>query len=78
MLTLVTRAADEAQRTADALRAAGHEPLLAPLTEIRILPMAAPEGRFDGVVATSAHAFAALAGLPEAARAALAGAPLFA
>lgn len=75
MLTLVTRAREEAARTAQRLAEAGHEALIAPVIEIRSLPVMWPERRFDAAVATSAHAFSALTG---EGRADILGAPLFA
>lgn len=58
---LVLRAEEAGRRVADALRRAGLEPLLAPLTRIVPLDAPAPHGPFDAVLATSAHAAPALA-----------------
>jgi uroporphyrinogen-III synthase len=55
MQVLVTRPAEDAERTAEALRAAGHEPLMAPLFSLRRLS-AVIEGAADAVFATSANA----------------------
>jgi uroporphyrinogen-III synthase len=59
MRVLVTRPAEDARATAEALRKRGHEPILAPLFSIRPL-QADFGGRFDAVVATSANALRAL------------------
>jgi uroporphyrinogen-III synthase len=68
---LVTRARDEAERTAEKLRRLGHEPILAPVTEIVATGAAIPPETFDAVLATSARALrhagedvAALADVP--------------
>ncbi len=52
------RAEADAGRTAAALKALGHDSVLAPV--LRIVPRQAPfpTGRFEAVLATSAHAFA--------------------
>jgi uroporphyrinogen-III synthase len=55
MRVLVTRPAGDAEATAAALAARGHEAFVAPLFEIRPVP-ASMEGRFDAVAATSANA----------------------
>ncbi|MCC0003279.1 MAG: uroporphyrinogen-III synthase [Methylobacteriaceae bacterium] len=60
MKVLVVRAAEDARRTAARLRAAGHEALVAPAIEIRPIQANFPTGRFDAVIATSAHAFGSL------------------
>jgi uroporphyrinogen-III synthase len=62
MRVLVTRAPDEAQRTAQELAARGHVPLLAPLSDVRAL--AGPEPALDGVqaiMATSSNGVRAFA-----------------
>ena len=70
MKVLIVRAAEEARRTAARLEAAGHQAIIAPVLDIRALDFEPPEGSFDAVLATSAHAFgrreriAALCGLP--------------
>ncbi|ATQ67578.1 MULTISPECIES: uroporphyrinogen-III synthase [Methylosinus] len=53
---LVTRARDDAERTAEKLRRLGHEPILAPVTEIVATGAAIPRESFDAVLATSARA----------------------
>jgi uroporphyrinogen-III synthase len=60
MRVLVTRAAEDAARTAESLAAAGHEAVLAPVIEIVATGADWPDGLFDAVLATSAHAFAML------------------
>lgn len=57
MKVLVVRAAEDARRTAARLAATGHPAIVAPVLVIRALDFAAPDGGFDAVVATSAHAF---------------------
>ena len=57
---LVLRAEAEAATTAAALAARGHVPLLLPLQEIRTLHGSPPEGRFAGLLVTSANAVPAL------------------
>ncbi|MEJ1159938.1 uroporphyrinogen-III synthase [Prosthecomicrobium sp. N25] len=67
MRLLVTRPEPEASRTAEALRARGHEAIIAPALEIvadRSVPL--PAEGVQAVVATSANAPAALAGRPDA------------
>ncbi len=59
MRVLVTRAEPEAGRTAEALARRGHEAVPAPVTAFRRTGAALPGGRYDAVVATSHHAFAA-------------------
>lgn len=61
MRILVTRARDDAERTAQKLAALGHEALIAPV--LRIVPTGdpAPDGSYDAVIVTSAHAVEALA-----------------
>ena len=65
MRLLVTRPEADATRTAQALRALGHEVLVAPL--LRIEPVAADfgHGPFDGVLFTSANAAQALKSHPR-------------
>ena len=58
MRVLVTRAAEDGERTAAALADLGHSALLAPVLEIRLASGPLPAGRFDATLATSAHAFA--------------------
>ena len=65
MRLLVTRPEANAARTAEALRARGHEVLLAPL--LRIEPVNAEfGGPFDAVLMTSANAARAIAAHPRA------------
>jgi uroporphyrinogen-III synthase len=64
MRLVVTRPQSEGERTAAALRAAGHEVLLAPL--MRVEPVAADlSGAWGAVVITSANAPAAISDNPE-------------
>jgi uroporphyrinogen-III synthase len=67
------RAEDDAEATAAELAARGFEAAIAPAIEIRALPAALPDGRFDALVVTSPHAFHALG---QAERARLAATPL--
>ncbi|MBY6243200.1 uroporphyrinogen-III synthase [Methylosinus sp. Sm6] len=53
---LVTRARDEAERTAEKLRRLGHEPIRAPVTEIVATGAEIPRETFQAVLATSARA----------------------
>lgn len=53
---LVLREAEDAARTADMLRARGHEPLLLPLQAVRPLDPPLGAGPIGGFLATSAHA----------------------
>lgn len=66
MRIFVFRPPAEAQRTAAAIRARGHEPIVTPLFAVTRLPDPAPEGPFAAVVLTSGNAVAALADLPPA------------
>jgi uroporphyrinogen-III synthase len=68
MRVLVTRAAEDAARTAARLAVCGHETILSPVIEIVPTGAILPEEIFDGVIATSAHAFAGLAQVPRALR----------
>lgn len=65
MRILLTRPEADAQRSARRLAALGHEVLIAPLFEIAPTGAPMPEGDFDRLLATSAHAFENLG--PEAA-----------
>ncbi|MER0237211.1 uroporphyrinogen-III synthase [Fulvimarina sp. MAC8] len=58
---LVLREEGAAERTADQLRALGHEPLLLPLEAVIRLDNELPVSSFDGFVVTSAQAVPALA-----------------
>lgn len=63
MRVVVTRPLADSERTAAALRARGHEVLVAPL--LRIEPVATEfSGGWGGVIITSANAAAAIAGHP--------------
>lgn len=66
MRVLVTRAQDDATRTAARLAALGHEAVIAPLMAIVPTGHAAPDGVFDAVLATSVHALAFVQRLPPA------------
>lgn len=61
MRIFVFRPESDAQRTAQAIVARGHEPILAPLFTLVALPQAAPEGPFAAIVLTSSNAVPALA-----------------
>ena len=74
MRVIVTRARGDAARTAAALRARGHEPLLSPVLEIVATGAAIDPGPAQALIATSAHAFEFL---PQADAARLAPLPLF-
>jgi uroporphyrinogen-III synthase len=60
MRILLTRAQADAERTAARLTALGHESIISPVIEIIGVPAKLPAQQFDAVVATSAHAFAAV------------------
>ena len=76
MRLLVTRPGDDAERTAGALRARGHEPVAVPLLAIEFCaPAELGAGRFAAVVMTSANAARAIASHPHCA--ALVALPLF-
>lgn len=66
MRVIVTRPRDDAERTAAALRAQGHEPLLSPVMAVRPTGAPVPAGPFDAAVATSANGIALAAALPAA------------
>jgi len=68
MRVLVTRPLPAATRTAERLRAAGHVPIVAPLTTIEPTGEPPPAGRFDAILVTSANAIPALARRPPAAK----------
>lgn len=57
MRALVLRARDDARRTAARLQELGIETLVSPVIEIRPNAFPEPQGEFDGLIATSAHAF---------------------
>ena len=56
MRVLLTRPIVDARRSADRLRALGHEAVLSPVIEIVALPCVLPRQAFDAVALTSAHA----------------------
>lgn len=64
MRIFVFRPPPEAQRSAAAIRARGHEAIVAPLFAVARLPEPAPEGPFAALVLTSGNAVSALADLP--------------
>jgi|GEM_PF-265452 len=66
MRIFVFRPESDAQRSAQAIRARGHEPVLTPLFTIVRLPDAAPEGEFAAIILTSGNAVPALAEGPAA------------
>lgn len=68
MRIFVFRPPPEAQRTAAAISAHGHEAIVAPLFAVARLPASAPEGPFSAIVLTSGNAVPALADLPAACR----------
>jgi len=75
MRVVVTRPENDGERTAAALRARGHEVLLAPLMRVETIA-ADLSGIWGGILVTSANAPAAIADNP--ARAALLSRPLYA
>lgn len=75
MRVAVTRPEADGERTAQALRARGHEVLLAPLMRVDAIP-ADLSGEWSAVVITSANALAAIANTPGLAK--LRRLPLFA
>jgi uroporphyrinogen-III synthase len=60
MLLLLTRARDEAVRTAEKLVHNGHQAILSPVLDIKAKSALWPQGVIDALVATSARAFEAL------------------
>jgi uroporphyrinogen-III synthase len=65
MLVLITRARDEAARTAEKLAARGHLSIMSPVLEMVATGAAWPQGVVDAVIATSAQAFDLLKLEPE-------------
>lgn len=57
MRVLVTRAGEDAARTAARLRDSGHEAILSPVLRVAATGAALPTQVFDALLATSAHAF---------------------
>lgn len=66
MRVFVFRPQADAERSAKALSAHGHEPILTPLFHIVRLPEQAPAGEFAALVLTSGNAVASLAEAPAA------------
>ena len=60
MRILVTRATEDAERTAQKLAALGHETLIAPVLQIVPTGDPAPAASYDALIVTSAHAADAL------------------
>ena len=76
MAILVTRPAPDNHATADALRARGFEPRLAPMLVFQPMPFEDPgEGSYSGLILTSANAIRAIAAHPILER--LQGLPAF-
>jgi uroporphyrinogen-III synthase len=65
MLVLVTRAFDEAQRTAARLASHGHESVVSPVIEMVPTGAVWPAGIAGGVIATSARAFELFSAPPD-------------
>lgn len=65
MLVLLTRALDEAMRTATKLAANGHRAILSPVLEMVPTGAEWPDGVIDGVLATSAQAFELFSDAPD-------------
>ncbi|WP_210496595.1 uroporphyrinogen-III synthase [Microvirga antarctica] len=65
MRVLVTRAPDDAVRTASRLVARGHEALIASVTDIVLTDLPPPVGGWDAILLTSAHAAPALETLAD-------------
>src|SRR5919108_2899154 len=65
MRLLVTRPEPDNERTAASLRAMGHEPLLAPMLRIEMLPDADLGGKPAAILLTSANGARALAAHPR-------------
>jgi uroporphyrinogen-III synthase len=65
MLVLVTRALEEAKRTAARLLQEGHEAVLSPILDMVPTGAIWPSGVADGVIAASARAFELLSAEPE-------------
>ena len=61
MRILLTRPGADARRSAERLKALGHEVVIAPLFEIVATSAPVPEGSFERLLATSAQAFVDLA-----------------
>ncbi len=61
MRVLITRPMEDAQATAEILRARGHEPVIAPLLEIRYREAVSLPVEMEAILATSANGIRALA-----------------
>src|ERR1700739_2874116 len=57
MHVLLTRAREDAERTAARLAELGHRSIISPVIEIVATGATLPEANFDAIVATSTHAF---------------------
>ena len=68
MRILVTRPEPDAARTAETLRAAGHEVTIDSLLAVEPVAFAAPAGEFAAAAVTSANALRAVAANPEIAK----------
>jgi uroporphyrinogen-III synthase len=62
---LVTRPEPDGERTAAALRARGHDVVVAPLLRVETIACELPDGPFGAIVMTSANAARAVAGHPR-------------
>jgi uroporphyrinogen-III synthase len=65
MRVLVTRSQGDAERTARRLTARGHKAVIAPATEIVPTGEPRPDGRWDALIVTSAHALKALSSIAD-------------
>jgi uroporphyrinogen-III synthase len=65
VLVLLTRALDDAMRSAARLAALGHHAILSPVLEMAPTGAQWPAGAVDGVLATSAQAFELLSATPD-------------
>ena len=65
MLVLLTRALDEAMRTAAKLETSGHRAILSPVLEMVPTGAEWPAGVIDGVLATSSQAFELFSDAPD-------------
>jgi uroporphyrinogen-III synthase len=65
MLILLTRAQEDAKRTAASLEREGHEAVLSPVLEMVPTGAPWPAGVVDGIVATSARAFELFSAAPD-------------
>jgi uroporphyrinogen-III synthase len=65
MRLLVTRPQPAAERTAAALRALGHAPVVAPVLRVEPIRARIPPGPWDGLAMTSANAACAMASHPR-------------